>query len=62
MKPLKLEVVKLFTEVANRGCLRNGQKDFKNESLESKLQLSLLTRSTQSAPNSKFSLQLLCIA
>ena len=46
----------LFTEVPNRGCLMNGQK----ESLESKLQLSLLTRSTQS-PNSKFSLQLLCI-
>ena len=60
MKPLKVEAVKLFTEVPNRGCLRNGQKDFKKESLESKLQLSLLTRSTQS-PNSKFSLQLLCI-
>ena len=60
MKPLKVEAVKLFTEVLNRGCLVNGQKDFKKESLESKLQLSLLTRSTQS-PNSKFSLQLLCI-
>ena len=60
MKPLKVEAVKLFTEVPNRGCLGNGQKDFKKESLESKLQLSLLTRSTQS-PNSKFSLQLLCI-
>ena len=60
MKPLKVEAVKLFTEVPNRGCLMNGQKDFKKESLESKLQLSLLTRSTQS-PNSKFSLQLLCI-
>ena len=31
MKPLKLEAVKLFTEVPNRGCLRNGQKDFKKE-------------------------------
>ena len=60
MKPLKVEAVKLYAEVPNRGCLRNGQKDFKKESLESKLQLSLLTRSTQS-PNSKFSLQLLCI-
>ena len=60
MKPLKVEAVKLYTEVPNRSCLRNGQKDFKKESLESKLQLSLLTRSTQS-PNSKFSLQLLCI-
>ena len=60
MKLLKVEAVKLFTEVPNRGCLMNGQKDFKKESLESKLQLSLLTRSTQS-PNSKFSLQLLCI-
>jgi len=59
MKPLKVEAVKLYTEVVNRGCLRNGQKDFKEESLEGKL-LSLLTRSTQS-PNSKFSLQLLCI-
>ena len=61
MKPLKVEAVKLFTEVLNRGCLMNGQKDFKKESLESKLQLSLLTRSTKS-PNSKFSLQLLCIS
>ena len=60
MKPLKMEAVKLFTEVPNRGCLMNGQKDFKKKSLESKLPLSLLTRSTQS-PNSKFSLQLLCI-
>ena len=60
MKPLKVEAVKLYTEVANRGCLSNGQKDFKKESLESKLQLSLFTRSTQS-PNSKFSLQLLPI-
>ena len=62
MKPLKGEAVKLFTEVPKRGCQMNGQKDFKKESLESiiKLQLSLLTRSTQS-PNSKFSLQLLCI-
>ena len=60
MKPLKVEAVKLYTEVANRGCLRNGQKDFKKESLERKLQLSLLTRFTQS-PNSTFSLQLLCI-
>ena len=60
MKPLKVEAVKLYTEVANRGCLMNGQKDFKKKSLESKLPLSLLTRSTQS-PNSKFSLQLLCI-
>ena len=58
MEPLKVEAVKLFTEVLNRGCLMNGQKDQK--SLESKLQLSLLTRSTQS-PNSKFSLQLLGI-
>ena len=32
MKPLKVEAVKLFTEVPNRGCLMNGQKD-----LESKL-------------------------
>ena len=53
MKPLKVEAVKLFTEVPNRGCLRNGQKDFKKESLESKLQLLLLTRLTQS-PNSNF--------
>ena len=60
MKPLKVEAVKLFTEVPNRRCLMNGQKDFKKESLESKLQLSLLTRSTQS-PNSKFSLRLLGI-
>ena len=60
MKPLKVEAVKLFTEVPNRGCLMNGQKDFKKESLESKLQLSLLTRFTQS-PNGKFSVQLLCI-
>ena len=37
MKPLKVEPVKLYTEVKNRGCLRNGQKDFKKESLESKL-------------------------
>ena len=37
MKPLEVEAVKLYTEVANRGCLRNGQKDFKKESLESKL-------------------------
>ena len=42
MKPLKVEAVKLFTEVPNRGCLRNEQKDFRKESLESKLQLSLL--------------------
>ena len=48
MKLLKVEAVKLYTEVAN-----HGQKDFKKDSLESKLQLSLLTRSTQS-PNSKF--------
>ena len=54
MKPLKVEAAKLYTEVTNRGCLRNGRKDFKKESLESKLHLSLLTRSTQS-PNSKFS-------
>ena len=60
MKPLKVEAVKLFTEVPNRGCIMNGQKDFKKESLESKLQLSLLTRSTQS-PNSKLSLRLLGI-
>ena len=37
MKPLKVEAVKLFTEVPNRGCLMNGQKDFKKKSLESKL-------------------------
>ena len=43
-----VEAVKLFTEVPNRGCIMNGQKEFKKESLESKLQLSLLTRSTQS--------------
>ena len=60
MRPFKVEAVKLYTEVANPGCVRNVQKDFKKESLESKLQLSLLTRSTQS-PNSTFSLQLLCI-
>ena len=60
MKPLKVEAVKLYAEVPNRGCLRNWQKDFKKESLESRLQLSPLTRSTQS-PKSKFSLQLLCI-
>ena len=59
MKPLKVEPVKLYTEVKNRGCLRNGQKDFRKEILESKLHLSLLTRSTQS-PTSKFSLQFLC--
>ena len=58
MEPLKVEAVKLYTEVPNRSCLRNGQKDFKKESLESKLHLSLLTRSTQSL-NSKFSLQFL---
>ena len=46
MKPLKVEAVKLYTEVPNRGCLRNGSKDFKKESLQSKLQLSLLTKST----------------
>ena len=34
MKPLKVEAVKLYIEVANSGCLRNGQKDFKKESLE----------------------------
>ena len=34
MKPLKVEALKLYTEVPNRGCLRNGQKDFKKESLE----------------------------
>ena len=34
MKPLKVEAAKLYTEVPNRGCLRNGQKDFKKESLE----------------------------
>ena len=34
MKPLKVEAVILYTEVPNRGCLRNGQKDFKKESLE----------------------------
>ena len=60
MKPLKVETVKLYPEVPNRGCLRNGQKDFKKESLESKLQLSLLKRSTQS-PSSKVSLQFLCM-
>ena len=57
MKPLKVEAVKLHTEIPNLGCLRNGQK----ESLESKLQLLLLTRSTQST-NSKFSLQSLLIS
>ena len=61
MKPLKVEAVKLYTEVPNCGFLRNGQKDSKKESLESKLQLSLLTRSSQS-PNSKFSLQYYCCA
>ena len=61
MKPLKVKAVKLYTEVLNRGFLRNGQKDSKKESLESKLQLSLLTRSSQS-PNSKFSLQYYCCA
>ena len=60
MKPSKVEAVKLYTEVTNRGCLRNGQKDFKKESLGSKLHLSLLTRSTQSL-TSKFSLQFLCM-
>ena len=60
MKPLKVEAVKLYTEVQNRGCRRDGQKNARKESLESKLQLSLLTRLTQS-PNGKFSLQLLCI-
>ena len=60
MKPSKVEAVKLYIEVTNRGCLRNGQKDFKKESLESKLHLSLLTRSTQSL-TSKFSLQFLCM-
>ena len=49
-----VEAVKLYTEVPNRDCLRNGQKDFKKESLESKLQLSPLMRSTQS-PNGTFS-------
>ena len=48
MKPLKVEAVKLYTEVPNRGFLRNGQKDFKKDTLESTLQQSLLTRSTQS--------------
>ena len=57
MKPLKVEAVKLYTEVPNRDCLRNGLKDFKNESLESKLQLSPLMKSTQS-PNGTFSLKL----
>ena len=61
MKLLKVEAVKLFTEVPNRGCLMNGQKDSKKESLESKLQLSLLTRSSQ-LPNSKFSHQYYCCA
>ena len=61
MKPLKVKAVKLYTEVPNRGFLRNGQKDSKKESLESKLQLSLLTRSSQSS-NSKFSLQYYCCA
>ena len=37
MKPLKVEAVKLYTEVPNRDCVRNGQKDFEKESLESKL-------------------------
>ena len=60
MKPLKVEAVKLYTEVPNRGYLRNGPNEFKKESLQSKLQLLLLTRSTQSL-NSKFSLQLLRI-
>ena len=59
MKPLKVKAVKLYTEVPNRGFLRNEQKDSKKESLESKFQPSLLTRSTPS-PNSKFFLQLLC--
>ena len=45
MKPLKVEAVKLYTEVPNRDCLRNGLKDFKKESLESKLQLSPLMKS-----------------
>ena len=39
MKLLKGEAVKLYAEVPNRDCVRNGQKDFKKESLESKLQL-----------------------
>ena len=29
MEPLKVEAVKLFTAVLNRGCLMNGQKDKK---------------------------------
>ena len=35
----------LYTEVPNHDCLRNGLKDFKKESLESKLQLSPLMKS-----------------
>ena len=46
MKPLKVEAVKLYTEVPNRDCVRNGQKDFEKESLESKLQLLPLMMST----------------
>ena len=58
---VKAKAVKLYTEVPNRGFLRNGQKDSKKESLESKLQLLLLTRSSQS-PNNKFSPQYYCCA
>ena len=57
MKPLKVEAVKLYTEVPNRDCLRNGLNDFKKESLESKLQLSPLMKSNQSL-NGTFSLKL----
>ena len=43
MKPVKVKAVKLYTEVPNCGFLRNEKKNSKKESLESKLQLSLLT-------------------
>ena len=56
---MKSAVIGIFIDI--NIVMLVGQKDFKKESLESKLQLSLLTRSTQS-PNSKFSLQLYCCA
>ena len=31
MKPLKVEAVKLYTEVPNRGCLRNEQRNCKGK-------------------------------
>ena len=61
MKPVKVKAVKLYTEVPNCDFLRNEKELQKGKLGKQVAAIAIDDRRSTQSPNSKLSLQLLCI-